>query len=151
MLSSRHRAPLRALLPAAAGAACPWKADSLSRHAGGMAPALQTSCCLEEPRASPRETPMEELGLSPKGFYLLYLFQSWVGKSPGPVALPQISDQCSIISCTAPGWGFNECTKQIGEMRSKMSDEASCERVVRKLYHALRLQLCILAKTYLKH
>lgn len=57
MLSSRHRAPLRALLPAVARAVCPWKADGLSRHSRGMDQALQTSCCLEEPRALPRETP----------------------------------------------------------------------------------------------
>lgn len=33
------------------------KAASLSRHARGMAPALQSSCCSEEPGALPCETP----------------------------------------------------------------------------------------------
>lgn len=34
---------------------------------------------------------------------------------------------------------------KMGKLRSKMSNEASCERVIRKLYRPLELQLCVLA------
>lgn len=40
---------------------------------------------------------------------------------------------------------------KLGKLRSNTSDKASCEKVIRKRYRVLGLQLCILAETYLKH
>lgn len=77
MPSSRHRAPFCALRSAAAGAECPRKAESCSR---------QTSCRLREPAALQRETPGSNWVCQ------LRTFTHWVGKFPGPTALPSFSD-----------------------------------------------------------
>lgn len=42
------------------------------------------------------------------------------------------------------GWGFKECTEQIGQLRSKVCEETPCGRVIRKLYCVLGLQLSML-------
>lgn len=49
------------------------------------------------------------------------------------------------------GWGFKECTEQIGQLRSKVCEETPCGRVIRKLYCVLGLQLSMLTQIYLNH
>jgi len=93
----------------------PGKADSLSGHAGATALAPQTSCCREEPAASPCETPRRNWLCSLQILPTLPL-SVLGGQIPRPVALPWFSGWCSLIFSTAPGRGFNERTEQAGEM-----------------------------------